>query len=410
MASHKKGTDLSGLAARAEAARVDGDPTGFLKGAFFYSEFAVILGGCIEFERLVPEFERHRIVQKVAHNSSRSGSITAPSLLKACSAMERDYLSKPELPYRLLTELSLWQTLDAPAIRIEGAYITFKPKLNREFSLREKLARDSQATLGHDLPSNYTRVAVRLKARSPLEAAERGLEALDLLRASWNLALNRGKSWRVTCGRPTPVNDIRLSPFHTVHDASGNLATEDFWYDPGYRKPAPPFNDKAKFTRLVAFANDLRHRLAVSPYRDELRAALIRYVRALDAADFNDVFLRLWSLLEYLTDSTHEPYKVTTRRAAFMFKDRERSLLVLSNLTHFRNRLVHVGSESEDIESLVFQLKRYVDSLLLFHLGNRFGFTSRGEAALFMDLPAEATELKQRARRLQQALRFISGT
>ena len=81
----------------------------------------------------------------------------------------------------------------------------------------------------------------------------------------------------------------------------------------------------------------------------------------------------------------HDPYKVATRRAAFMFADRERSQLVLSNLTIHRNRFVHVGSETEDIESLVFQLKRYVDSLLRFHLGNGFGFDSRSEAARFME-------------------------
>ena len=92
-----------------------------------------------------------------------------------------------------------------------------------------------------------------------------------------------------------------------------------------------------------------------------------------------------------------------------MFADRERSQLVLSNLTSHRNRFVHVGSETDDIESLVFQLKRYVDALLLFHLGNRFGFKSRSEAAQFMDQPPDRIELELRAKRLQQAMRFIGG-
>ena len=159
----------------------------------------------------------------------------------------------------------------------------------------------------------------------------------------------------------------------------------------------------------MAFAKNLRTRLSNLPYREDIESALIRYVRALDSADLNDAFLRLWSLLEYLTDSTNDPYKVATRRAAFMFADRDSSHLVLSNLTNHRNRFVHVGSETEDIESLVFQLKRYVDALLLFHLGNRFGFASRTEASLFMDLPPNKDELDLRIRRLQQARRFIVG-
>jgi hypothetical protein len=169
------------------------------------------------------------------------------------------------------------------------------------------------------------------------------------------------------------------------------------------------FSDKAKFERILAFAASLRARLASLPYRKDIERALIRYVRALDSADLNDAFLRLWSLLEFLTDSTHDPYKVATRRAAFMFTDHVRSQLVLSNLTNHRNRFVHVGSETEDIESLVFQLKRYVDALLLFHLGNRFGFDTRPEAARFMDQPPDKMELTLRIKRLQQARKFVSG-
>lgn len=408
MASKRKDTDLEGLAARAEAAKSAGDPSGFLTGGFFYSDFAIILGGCIDFEPAVPEFERNRIVQKVIR-STLPRPITAKTLLTACSTLESEYLATPVKPYRLLTEISLWWTLDVPKAKIDDVSITFKPTLARAYSLRAKLARDSLMTLGHELPSNYMRVSAQLHARSPFEAAERGLEALDLLRASWNLALNRGKSWRYTTGRPSPVNDIRLSPLHTVHESSGVLATDTFWYDPGYRKPATPFNDKSVFPQLIDFSKYLRKRLTVSPYRDDLRTALIRYVRALDSADLTDTFLRLWGLLEYLTNSTHDPYKVAIRRAAFMFEDRERALLVLSNLTSFRNRYVHAGSDPQEVESLVFQLKRYIDALLLFHLGNPFGFASREDASLFMDLPPDPTKLKHRVRRLRQALHFIHG-
>jgi hypothetical protein len=394
----------------AEEARANGDPTGFLSGGFFYSDFAVILAGCVDFDPAVPESERRRIVQQVAHDKRLARPISESVLLRACSTLERDYLSRPLASFRLLTETSIWWIIDIPRTRIDGVTLTFKPKLDRPFAARALLAHQSRSILVHDLPANYMRVSAQVSARSPSEAADRGLEALDLLRASWNLALNRGKTWRETGGgRLSPVNDIRLSPFHTVHDLTGKLATSAFWYDPGYAKPATLFNDKDKFANLVTFGANLRRRLISTPYQDELRGALIRYVRALDSADLNDAFLRLWSLLEFLTDSTHDPYKVATRRAAFMFDNKARSQLVLSNLTNYRNRFVHVGSQSEDIESLVFQLKRYVDALLLFHLGNRLGFKSRAEAASFMDLPADASELRRRQGRLQQALRFIGS-
>lgn len=409
MASRRKDTDLATLAASAERAKAQGDPTGFMSGGMYYSDFGIILGGCIDFDPEIPEVGRKRIILRVAHDASLARPITADVLLAACSRLEREYLAKPKVTYRLLTEVSIWWTIAIPIIRLGSVTVNFKPKLDRAFTARSELASKSQSITGFDLPANYMRVAAHVKARSPHEAAERALDSIDLVRASWNLALNRGKTWRFSSGRPPPVNDIRLSPFHTVHDPSGALATEEFWFDPGYSKPASTFSDKNKFEKVLAFAADLRSRLTKVQYYREIEGALIRYVRALDSADLNDAFLRLWSLLEYLTDSTHDPYKVATRRASFMFTDRTRSQLVLANLTNHRNRFVHVGSETEDIESLVFQLKRYVDQLFLFHIGNRFGFESRAEAARFMDLPPEKAELNQRLRRLQQAKKFVAG-
>lgn len=409
MASRRKDTDLSALAARAERAKADGDPAGFISGGLDTSDFSIILGGCVEFHPDVPEFERKRIVTRVSHDSAISRPITAESLLKQCSKLEQEYRALPIKPFRLLTEISIWSTIDIPRTIVDQTTITFNPKTIRGFSERSRLFYDSQATVGFVLPDHYMRLSALVSARTPYEAAEKALNSIDLVRASWNLSLNRGKAWRHSSGRPSPVNDIRLSPFHTVHDAMGALATETYWYDPGYTKPASLYSDMPQFSSLQKFSRSLRTRLAQLPYQQDIESALLRYVRALDSADLNDAFLRLWSLLEYLTDSGHDPYKVTTRRAAFMFKDRERAQLVLTHLTHHRNSFVHAGSDSNEIESLVFLLKRHVDSLLLFHVGNAFGFKSRDEAARFMDLPPNRDEIDLRISRLRSARKFVSG-
>ena len=409
MASRRKDTDLSALAARAERAKADGDPAGFISGGFATSDFSIVLGGCVEFHADVPEFECKKIVTRVSHDSAISRPVTAESLLKQCSKLEQEYLSLPTKPFRLLTEVSIWWTIDVPRTTVGKTTITFNPKTVRGFGERSRLFNDSRTTVGFVLPDHYKRLSALVSARTPYEAAEKALNGIDLVRASWNLSLNRGKTWRHSGGRPSPINDIRLSPFHTVHDSTGALATETYWYDPGYAKPASLYSDKPRFSRLQEFARNLRTRLAQMPYRQDIESALLRYVRALDSADLNDAFLRLWSLLEYLTDSGHDPYKVATRRAAFMFHDRERAQLVLTHLTQHRNRFVHAGSDSDEIESLVFLLKRHVDSLLLFHLGNSFGFTTRGEAARFMDLPPSRAEIDLRISRLRSARKFVSG-
>ncbi len=409
MAFQRKDSDLPGLAARAERARSEGDPEGFMSGKIFYSDFAIILGGCIDFDPALPEAEQKRILRRVARHESLSKKITANGILQVCSRYEHEFLKRTPVPHRLLTEISICHTLSVPRIKVGQVTVTFLPKLAKGFAQRAELAGKSKGILGHDLPSGYMQVSTYVLARSAPEAAERSLDAVDLVRASWNLALNRSKSWRHSSGRPTPVNEIRLSPFHTIHVANGALATEAFWFDPGYSRPALLFTDKGKFNKLLAFAEKLRVHLAHHAYRVDLERALVRYVRALDSADLNDAFLRLWSLLEHLTDSTHDGYKVATRRAAFIFSDRELSNLILSNLTVHRNRFVHVGSETEDIESLVFQLKKYVDELLVFHIVNRFGFISRADAAQFMGHSPDVGKLELQAKRIRQALKYRRG-
>jgi hypothetical protein len=277
------------------------------------------------------------------------------------------------------------------------------------YAERSRLFEVSRSTAGFELPNNYKRLSALVLARNPADAAEKALNSIDLVRASWNLSLNLGKTWRCSSGRPTPVNEIRLSPFHTIHDSAGALATNAFWYDPGYSKPANLYSDQPRLARLQEFARNLRFKLAQLPYQDDIESALLRYVRALDSADLNDAFLRLWSLLEYLTNSGQDPYKVATRRAAFIYQDRERAQLVLAHLTQQRNRFVHAGSDSEEIEPLVFLLKRHVDDLLLFHLRNSLGFKTRSEAAQFMDLPPNTDEIDLRISRLRSARKFVAG-
>jgi hypothetical protein len=409
MAKWREGSHPDEVANRLEAAK-DGSVAG--KAAFFgfeHSELVIVLGGMIEFAAAIPELERRKILNKATFEAGGKGKITPTLLLQSCHKQETEYLRRPLTAFRLLTGVSLASVHNLPSIRIGSSAITFNPKAQVARQHRAKLYSDAKFSLGFDLPTQYMDVSVTVKARSPFEGAQRALDAIDLARATWNLALNRGKDWRISSGRPRPVNDILLGPFHTMHNEDGSLATESWWYDPGYSGPAQPFMDRAKIDRLFTFSKKLRTRLSQSAYPDELANSLVRYVRALDAADLNDAFLRLWSILEFLTDSTFNPYKVAVRRAAFMFAERDYSVQVLTHLMNHRNRFVHAGTDTAEIESLVYLLKRYVDALLMFHIGNLFKFKSRASAALFMDLPPSKSQIDQRIRRLRNAHKFVTA-
>lgn len=409
MAKWRKDSHPDEVANRLEAAK-DGSVAG--KAAFSgfeHSELVIVLGGMIEFAPAIPELERQKILNKATFEAGGKGKITPALLLQSCHKQETEYLRRPLTAFRLLTGVSLDAVHNLPSIRIGSSSITFNPKVQAARQHRAKLYSDAKFSLGFDLPTQYMDVSVTVKARSPFEGAQHALDAIDLARATWNLALNRGKGWRISSGRPRPVNDILLCPFHTMHNEDGSLATESWWYDPGYSGPAQPFTDRAKIDRLFTFSKKIRTRLSQSAYSDDLANALVRYVRALDAADLNDSFLRLWSILEFLTDSAFDPYKVAVRRAAFMFAERDYSVQVLTHLMNHRNRFVHAGTDTDEIESLVYLLKRYVDALLMFHIGNSFNFESRASAAVFMDLPPSKLQIDERIRRLRNARKFVAA-
>ncbi len=79
---------------------------------------------------------------------------------------------------------------------------------------------------------------------------------------------------------------------------------------------------------------------------------------------------------------------------------------MLKHLMTYRNRTVHAGYTSEDIETLLYQLKRYVERCLFFHIFSAPDFASIDKAAEFMNLPPDLPELQRRAWLLERALKY----
>jgi hypothetical protein len=116
--------------------------------------------------------------------------------------------------------------------------------------------------------------------------------------------------------------------------------------------------------------------------------------------------IKLWSVLEMLTASANEGYKATVRRALFVWnkKDLEIHRHALEPLRRRRNSTVHTGKESEGDMTSVFQLKRYVEQLLIFQLGNRFGFNTIAESANLLDHPVHDDQLQEIVRNHENAI------
>ena len=258
-------------------------------------------------------------------------------------------------------------------------------------------------------------VLIATKARTPEGAIDTSLRAFDLVRALWNYSLNRTlyETWPPRDDRP--LSSILRGPLYTVHLPSGALAFDEYGYDAAGSVPPLLQISTQEWLRVRREEGQIRKVLTKHPYRPELEGCFRRYGEALDQVTMEATFLRLWSLLEYLTRAGSEHEKVV-KRAAAIYEDSDYHRLVLQHLRAYRNGAVHAGLVRSEAQPLAIQLKRVVENMLHLHLNAR-RLRSMDEVAELLDLPLEARALRalrrenrrECARRdglLVQAIRF----
>ena len=80
-------------------------------------------------------------------------------------------------------------------------------------------------------------------------------------------------------------------------------------------------------------------------------------------------------------------------------------------MVKFWGKSTHQGSESHDLEALMYQVKRYVETTLEFHLGNYSSFECLEHAAEFMGLPDDKKTLDRKLATLKFAKGYLrNGT
>lgn len=411
----RDGYDFSLIASTLERIKRTSQPDGkvAIHDVTAFTDLKTLIASAVKLGEQLPEPVRRNIIYEAVYAAIRKRGITAQGLLDEIDKSVASYFKKMETEYDLITSISVSRHRRLKNATIAGCLIRFPAVIGKQYlQPRQQLLEDAKHSVCGELPRDYTLVKVRVVARSELEVWERGVDALDLLRAIWNLALNRGSNWRISSGKRKPVNHFVLGPIHTLHKSSGELATNIWWYQTEYQGPVTahdPGDNKAE--GVFRFTDYARQCLKRSGYREHLVVCLLRYVRALDTPDWEDSYLRLWGALEQLTNTgLQDNYKVTIRRASFIWKDRKYAQQILTHLRDYRNMAVHAGTENQDIETYMYQLKRNVEALIEFHLRNRFRFQTISETAEFMDLPDDDKELDRRLRIIKAAKSLHGGS
>lgn len=371
---------------------------------------AIFLQNMLSLNENIGHYEKQKIVRKAYFNVGEKGQINAKNLIIEINKLENEYLRLPVKKYYLLTSISINPTITIKRLIIDNCHINFLTKLPTPSSkARAELLEDAKFSLTADLPLNYKPIKISTFGKSQSEAVNNALDALDFVRATWNLWLNHQARQRMSSGKVSQVNKIVLGPIHTLHGEDGKLATNDWWYQPEYREKTTPFNQADQIKRMQSFLVWTRKRLKNIQYVGEFKNALIRYGRALDLNDSEASFLKLWGTLEQLTDTGKDGYDKTIKRTLFLPEDKEYHREILNHLRDYRNRAVHAGTKDEEIETYLFQLKKYVEVLLLFHLKTKFKFNSFTHFAKFLELPKNKQEIDSIIKLHTYAKKFFSN-
>ncbi len=355
-----------------------------------------VLRSMLEFPEDYSPATRLELVEKGVKAAIKAKANDPETFIRHVRAAAKEFGKKPPVRYVMYTSITITSNSLVPGTKVGDVSIRFLKAMPKAAKAhRQSLFNENAHWLTVSREPNMKAIRAEVEARTMGDAAEKCLAAIDLLRGIWNYI--KTPSWRMTLGGPRKaLNAIFLGPIHTFHKPSGEVEGGQFWYEPGLQRDTTLLQLDAEEAETLKTAAKIRAMLRRHAYREAMENAFVRYARAMDSIDHDMTIQKLWSLLEFLTDTGLASYDTTVRRVRFLYKDDRFTGQVLEHLRRYRNRSVHGGHSGGDVESEVYQVKRYVEAMLEYHLSNHYKFCSVAQACEMLDLPTDASQLKHR--------------
>jgi hypothetical protein len=365
-----------------------------------------VLRSMLDFPRDFSSTTRLELVSKGCEAAVKAKAYDPDAFIRHVRAAAMAYSKKSLVTHVMYTSITVTSDSLLTSTKIGDVSIKFPKAMPKVVKAqRQRLFEQNQHWLTVTNEPKMKAVRAEVKARSTEDAVEKCLSAVDLLRGIWNFV--NTPQWRITLGGPKkPLNAVFLGPIHTFHNFARELETEQFWYEPSLQRDTPLLQLDAKAAKTLKAGVKIRAMLRKHTYRETMESAFVRYARAMDSSDHDITIQKLWSLLEFLTDTGMASYDKTIRRVRFLSGGERLTGQILEHLRRYRNRSVHRGHSEGDVESEVYQVKRYVDTMIRYHLVNQFKFSSIAQACEMLDLPPDAKQLKNKLGLTLNAMKF----
>lgn len=357
---------------------------------FEFHDAIVAIESMINFPSIADDLDKHSIVEKTVWQVAKNPKIESCEFLSKLKNNILIELNRRDNVYYLLTSLSMNVSYIRKIHLEDFVFRFYKDNFPNRFKGRKNLISKNRSNKETE-SSGYVKVVVELKAKSETIAANKAMKALDLLRSLFCIQYN---SLSELIGSDSePINKIRLGEFHTLHNDSGNVFEDSFWYDPSYSKAKVHILENEKnvirnIRKIISIFSKFDER-----YKNIIHDSLLRFVRAFDERNQNIAVLRSWGALESLAAPNENNCDSVTIRCSFIFEEYEYHQQILEHLREYRNRNVHAGQESAMAKSYGFQIQRYFKQLFIFHIRQQGNFKSIDEANKFLDLPADKEKI-----------------
>lgn len=243
-----------------------------------------------------------------------------------------------------------------------------------------------------------TSIIVKVKAYDENHAFSLATDNIDVVRGILNITANRQKSLvsLIFTSQPHAVNRFRLGPIHSLHKEDGDLATQQFWYEPFWAHNTETIRWKNTENELAKFMRKQWKSLHTSSLYDFLREAIIRYCRSLDSHDPKISIIELWSTLEFIFNSQSERSDSVIDRTQRLFSDQTQIRQVLLHIREIRNSTAHSGaSKDDDWNPILFQAELIVNRMIYWIMTNQKLFHSKEDVCTFFSIAGDSQKRKK---------------
>lgn len=366
-----------------------------------YVEFLLSAGMLLAHLRLaegITNRESEELVSRTLIAMCRAGEHMLEQFEARLKKGQTEKLKLPKKTFHLLASIRakrhfLAENEDYLVTKVDGVQVRLAKDFPKKAKVEALKVGEQKIDLRGSLP--YVPVWATVKARGELEAADRCMSAIKATLGCVNLMLNHNTQ-RHHSGRRLPKNQVRLIGDQVVFRADWSCYQDYFFYEDESEHPErwPPDLDeglKVRRENLLEALAKLNDRV----FGKMLIEAMQDYHEALSHIDSALVHVRLWGLLERLTNTHLEETKVTVRRATFLSTRTDLRRTRLRHAAEARHAFVHRRLRAPFIDSVAEDLRHWAEEMLLYIFFSKRKFRDVDFFFRLLDAPKTAKEIER---------------